>query len=177
MRTLNIISYTRGTAYTASEAVNKLLERRNFKVNKLEILPMPCVETYASDWDGVIKFDIETLESLWTNSVLCHIKGEIPFHMTDAGRLELGLWECAEVPGWELPDYRKPEVQKEKNFPHVEIHAEGMDKDGKDREDFVSFLWDYYSKDEEQREIQRTLVKTVRRAILQRVLCVSIPYR
>jgi hypothetical protein len=165
MRKLNIYSPFRNVRYTVPETVAKLLERRNFEVHQLEISAMPFVETSASDWDGIVKFDFETLPSLWMSSVDCHVKGEIPFHITDAGRLELGLWQCMEVPGWKLPDYGTKEEIKKNNMPHVEIYA-ACDHE----KDEISFLWDFYSKDEEQRQVQETLIRVVTQAILQRVL-------
>ena len=147
MRNLNIISPTRGKNYTVADAVRKLLDRRNFRVHRLEKYDGPYSRGY-SDYDGFLLLDVETLPSQWGPSIEARIRAAVPFHVTNAKAFQFP---------WSAYLY-------ENIFP-VRITA-WLHTNGAKVQDEVEFNWDCGSDDSAQREVQNLIKKVAKRALI-----------
>ena len=162
MRTLNIISPYREENYTAADAVNKLLARRNFEVLSLDINRWKS--PYMRDFDGYIALDIRTVPSLWTNSIEAHVVAQIPFHRTNEGAYTFGSYESRYT---DYPYSRAPEYYKEARCTVINAWlATGDDK----TTDEIWFNWDVDTDDPDQREVQDLLIDVVKEVLIASIL-------
>ncbi len=114
LRNFNIISPTRGEAYTVEDGIRKLLERRNYALT-FDLEGVRLVECYqwnagtVGDGDYAIPFTANTLPSQWTDSADFSLSGLLFLHSSGAGKWSVG--RASEATPDQRPDYRiKKEV-------------------------------------------------------------------
>jgi len=162
MRKLNIISPYRGENYTALDAVSKLLERRNFEVLSMDINRWES--PYMRDFDGYIALDIQTMPSLWTNSIEAHIVTQIPFHRTNGGAYSFGDYGSRHN---DYPYSRVPEYYKEARCTVINTWLATGETEIRDE---IWFNWDADTDDPDQKEVQDLLIDVVKEVLVAFVL-------
>ena len=159
MRKLNITSPYRGENYTAADAVNKLFERRNFEVISLDVKRWES--PYMNDFDGYISLEVQTLPSLWGDSIEAYIITQIPFHRTNDGAYSFGCYKS------QYTNSIIPEYYHEKK---CTIITAWLETDETRAEDEVWFNWDPDTDDPDQKEVQNLLITAVKEALVASVL-------
>jgi len=162
MRKLNIVSPYRGANYTALDAVSKLLERRNFEVLSMDINRWES--PYMRDFDGYIALDIQTMPSLWSDSIEAHVVAQIPFHRTNEGAYSFGDYGSRHS---DYPYSRVPGYYKETRC--TIISAWLTTGEGK-LQDEIWFNWDADTDDLDQRAVQELLVDVVKEVLVASVM-------
>lgn len=162
MRKLNIISPYRGENYTALDAVSKLLERRNFEVLSLDINRWES--PYMRDFDGYISLEIETLPSLWSDSIDARIHTQIPFHRSNEGAYTFGSYESRYT---DYPYSREPNYYKEARCTVINAWLATGETEIRDE---IWFNWDADTDDTDQQDVQDLLVDVVKEVLIASIL-------
>lgn len=162
MRKLNIISPYREENYTALDAINKLLARRNFEVVSLDINRWES--PYMQDFDGYIALDIQTMPSLWSDSIDARVVAQVPFHRTNEGAYTFGSYESRYT---DFPHTCEPDYYKEARSTVITAWLE-IDE-GK-TEDEIWFNWDADTDDPDQKKVQDLLIDVVKEVLVAFVM-------
>ena len=168
-----ITSPTRGEKYTWADVLKKGLIRSTLKT-KGEFFHLHTCFYESQDlvWSG----EIRVSESRWSDSVGFLIEGDIPFHLTEGKRLELG-WGCGcdrDYHG-QFPDenFPTPEKGKWNEYQQQETFGQVIAYLPENEEAWDSLFIEKILEDDSQegRELKRLLEAILKEVILQKSFC------
>ena len=87
----HIINNETGENYFLHEVIYKTgIEKRNLLVESFEIIHLHKFPDCSIDFCTSSSTSIYSVETIWNNNIKFHIKGDIPFHANEFGKIKYG---------------------------------------------------------------------------------------